>query len=270
MHNAPRPGTANAGPKLNETGSPEAVFFSRIAEPDQLAPSWLPRQQRRHVDRQLRRLLRRDVCSICGNTFKHNSRTAAGFDARGNVVLAGECCIDRVAQIFWAGVYSTRHYDFLPPAKPRNELTGEEIADAIAASQKTIAATDQALADLERRGGGVRAPNIVTRNPPWKTDDASWFKRNQSRTHRVRMPFPGEVNEEVTKTAAERALVMLVRQVAPGSRLRAVVDLSADLLPVPDDEAVAHTMFEIAMQREADGETLRTLIKKYQANGTAS
>jgi hypothetical protein len=128
MHNAPRPGTANAGPKLNETGSPEAVFFSRIAEPDQLAPSWLPRQQRRHVDRQLRRLLRRDVCSICGNTFKHNSRTA----------------------------------------------------------------------------------------------------------------------------------------------VRAVVDLSADLLPVPDDEAVAHTMFEIAMQREADGETLRTLIKKYQANGTAS
>ena len=66
--------------------------------PDQLAPSRLSRQQRRRLDRQLRKLFRHDVCSICGNTFKHNSRTAAGFDAQGDVAVACECCFDRLAE----------------------------------------------------------------------------------------------------------------------------------------------------------------------------
>ena len=42
--------------------------------PNSLAPSWLPRQQRRHIDRQLRRLMRPGTCSICGSPFRHNSR----------------------------------------------------------------------------------------------------------------------------------------------------------------------------------------------------
>jgi hypothetical protein len=42
--------------------------------------------------------------------------------------------------------------------------------------------------------------------------------------------------------------------------------LSIDLLPLPDDEAVAHALFEIAARREAippDDEALEALIKKY-------
>jgi hypothetical protein len=39
--------------------------------PDQLAPTWLPRQQRRYVDRALRKLIRRNVCSLCGGAFRH-------------------------------------------------------------------------------------------------------------------------------------------------------------------------------------------------------
>jgi hypothetical protein len=66
--------------------------------PDQLAPSWLPQQQRRRIDHQLRKLPHRDGCSFCGGPFKHNSGTAAGFDAQGNVALAGECCFDRLAE----------------------------------------------------------------------------------------------------------------------------------------------------------------------------
>ena len=82
--------------------------------PDQLAPSWLPRQQRRRIDRELHKLLRRDVCSICGSTFKHNSRTASGFDAHGNVAVAGECCIDRVVEIF--GLESRTRVSHADPA----------------------------------------------------------------------------------------------------------------------------------------------------------
>jgi hypothetical protein len=59
---------------------------------------------------------------------------------------------------------------------------------------------------------------------------------------------------------------MLVRQVQPGARLRAAVPLDANLLPLPDDEAAVHALFEVAMGREAlppDRQALSTLIKKY-------
>ena len=39
-----------------------------------LAPPWLPRQQRRRIDRQLRRLMRRDTCSVCGTPFRIQHR----------------------------------------------------------------------------------------------------------------------------------------------------------------------------------------------------
>jgi hypothetical protein len=243
--------------------------------PDRFAPSWLPRQQRRRVDRQLRKLFHRNACSFCGEGFKHNHPSAAGFDAQGNVAVACESCFDRLAKIFGMGLYSDRHYDFLMPrgSEAPPEVPPERIAEALEAYVKTISDTDKLLADLERRGGGVRAPNIVTQNHPWKSDDRDWFQRNQSRSHRARLPFPGEIDEEAIKASAERALVMLVRQIAPGSRLRAVVELSVDLLPVPDDEAVLHALFEVGRGREAaprDREAFSTLIKKYQVSGAAS
>jgi hypothetical protein len=103
-----------------------------------LAPSWLPRQQRRRLDRALRKLMRRNVCSFCGSSFKHNSRTAGGFDAQGNVVLAGECCTNSVAEIFVRGLYSDRKYDFLLPREPQSSIepSNEQITEAIAAYQR--------------------------------------------------------------------------------------------------------------------------------------
>src|SRR5262249_4623947 len=47
-----------------------------------------------------------------------------------------------------------------------------------------------------------------------------------------------------------------------------IVYLNADVLRVPDDEAVAHALFEVAMRREAvprHGEALCALINKYTA-----
>src|SRR5262245_32523191 len=86
---------------------------------------------------------------------------------------------------------------------------------------------------------------------PWKSDDREWFERNRSRSHRVRMPFPGEVDKEAINAPAGHVLTMLLRQVEPGTRLKAGFYLNANLLPVPDDEAVAHALFKLAVGREA-------------------
>jgi len=184
--------------------------------------------------------------------------------------VAGECCFDRLTQVFGMGLYSDRQYDFLSPSgsTPGAELAPERIAEAVAAYTKAISDTDQLLADVARRAGGVCVSNIVTQNHPWKSDDKLWFEQHPERAHRTRSPFPGEIDEAAIKTSAERALVMLIRQVEPGARLRAVVDIIIDLLPLPDDEATLHALFEAGMGREAvprDREALRALAEKYTA-----
>jgi hypothetical protein len=213
----------------------------------ELAPSWLPRQQRRHIDRALRKLFQRDACSLCGESFKHYSATAAGFDAQGNVVLAGGCCASRVATVFGMGLYIER-----------NDLTG----------------TDNVLDDIVRRGGGAPVdPKLNLRDSPWKSDDVAWFTRNPRRSHRVRMPLPGEADKESAETPAGQVLIVLVRQVEPSLRIRAVVGLDADLNPVPDDEAVVYALFEAVMGREpmpASSEGLRALIEKYRVVGESN
>src|SRR5262249_43948620 len=72
--------------------------------------------------------------------------------------------------------------------------------------------------------------------------------------------------DKAAETPPGDALIVLLQQVEPGRRLRAAVALDANLLPLPDNEAVVHTLFEVAMGREAlppDWQALSTLIKKY-------
>ena len=87
------------------------------------------------------------------------------------------------------------------------------------------------------------------------------------------MPFPGEYDAEALDAPPGHVLIVLVRQVEPGSRIRPRFYLSNDLLPVPDDEAAAHALFEVAMQREAvppDRQALCALIEKYSVHGSQS
>ena len=245
--------------------------------PDQFAPSRLSRQQRRRIDRALRKLFRRNVCSICGSSFKHNSHTAGGLDAQGNVVLAGECCIGRVAKIFAEGILQRSSVRLSVPTntKPSTNTgpTSEQIADAIAAYQKAIAETDKVLDGVERRGGVRTSRGQPARLSVEGATTATGSSGTRTRSHRVRMPFPGECDAEAAETPAGHALIVLVRQVEPGSRIRPAVYLSVDLLPVPDDEAAAHALFEVAMQREAvppDRQALCALTKKYSVHGSQS
>src|SRR5262245_18871208 len=205
----------------------------------------LSRQQRRRLERELPILSEKNVCSFCGCPFPHASPTAGGFDARGNVVLAGECCAARVAQIFTIGL----------------ALNCEQLA---VAHQK---ATADKIFDEAERNGGVEHPLRV--NPPdwpWKSDDRAWFEQHPTRSHRARMPFPGEADKEAATTAAGQRLIILVRQVPPGCRVRASDCLNIGLLPLPDDEAVAQALFEVATGHEPvphDLQALDALVEKY-------
>jgi hypothetical protein len=166
------------------------------------------------VDRALRKPMRRETCSVCGTPFEPNTSTAAGFDARGNAAVAGECCVGKLTEIFGLGLNL-----------PLSTSTG---------------ATDEArIADIGRRSGVDCALQVNLSDSPWKDDDRIWFEQNPTRTHRMRMPFPGEYDAEARDAPPGHVLLVLVRQVEPGSRIRPGVYLDNDLLPVPDDEAVA-------------------------------
>jgi len=198
----------------------------------ELTPPWLlPRQQRRRIDRQLHKLLRRGTCSICSRPLKHNSRTASGLDAHGNVVVAGECCVHQVAVTFGLGLYSDRKYDFLQPrdSKPDIEPSLEQIVAAIATRQEAIADADKQFTDIERRGGVKSVSEFFLLDYPWKDDDREWFECNPTRSHRMRVPFPGELDG--VKLPAGRKAIVFVRQVEPGQRLRAAFDPDVILLP---------------------------------------
>jgi hypothetical protein len=238
-------------------------------KPAQLAPAELPRQRRRHIDRALHRLAQRDDCSICGSPLPHNSRTAAGLDAGGNAVVAGECCFSKVAVAFASGLYIKQRYDFFDSTSAKSDApppTNEQISEAIAAYQKAVADADERLAGIERRGGvesGKAKAHLL--DHPWKTDDRIWFERNPQRSHRVREPFPGEA-EQPPPAVAGHTLIVLVRQVEPGSRIRRGFYLNSELLPVPDSEAIAHMLFDIATRREPvphSTEAIKALIDRY-------
>jgi hypothetical protein len=240
-----------------------------------LAPSWLPRQQRRRVDRELRKLVGRSTCSICGISLQHNSRTTGGLDIHNNVVLAGECCVNQVAITVMLGYFVDRQYDFLLQHATKlstdTEPTNAQIIETITAYQKAVAAADKRFDDIVRRGGGAPTNGITLKvNPPdgpWKEDDRNWFKQNPQRSHRARLPFPDEADKEAARSPAGHTMVMLVRQVEPGNRLKVNFYLAADELPVPNDEALIHTLFEIAMRREPfppNAEAFHALVVKYR------
>jgi hypothetical protein len=240
-----------------------------------LAPSSLPRQERRRFNREIHKLLHNDTCSVCGRTLKHNTQTASGLDAHGNVAVAGECCTDRLTEIWGIGHYVSHHYDFLLPWNQSNiQPTNEQILDAIAIRQRVVTDTDKRLDGIERRGGAGRPRNVSMLDTPWKDDDRAWFERNPSRAHRVRMLFPGEADKEATKAPAGHTLIVMLRQVEPGTRLKAGFYFNTELLPLlPDDEAVAHALFEVAVRHETvprNPQAFSALVDKYAAGATCA
>lgn len=81
---------------------------------------------------------------------------------------------------------------------------------------------------------------------PWLDDDRKWFERNRLRSHRLRRAFDGETMQ------GQSAPWVAVRQIKPGQRQRIGFDPP---LPPPDDEAVAHALFDALVEAAAEGRT---------------
>jgi len=236
----------------------------------------MSRQQRRQFERQLRKLIRTkgDNCSLCGVEFQHNVRTFGGYDQDGEIALVSECCIERLDEVYTAGIFSCRNYDFIPAGQ--NSMTRglgpEEVVNALGALERAIAFADEEVKDDMWRRGGVSQPphpRISVLDHPWKKADREWFEQHPARSHRARFPFDGEVESERSDPTPEgHRLLVLLRQVEPGKRIQSGFFISDELLPVPDVESVAHALFDIATRREPvprNGEEMCALIEKYQS-----
>jgi hypothetical protein len=81
---------------------------------------------------------------------------------------------------------------------------------------------------------------------PWKTDDAKWFKKNLSRSHRIRPAFPKEPQAE--GAPKHHVSLMLVRQVEHGNRVKLPLAIHQDLLPVPDSDPLLRALFDTCIQ----------------------
>jgi len=235
----------------------------------------LNRAQRRRLDRQLEGLMGEDGCSACGAAFEHNSRIYGGCDLNGRPAVVGDCCCERLTLVTSMGLYAARTYDFLHPRKrdPHRNRPADvgEITTAIATCRGLIEEADRQSDGMERRAGlGDRRLPVNVLESAWKTDDRLWFDRNPERSHRARLAFPGEADAQATKAPAGTVLLMLIRQVEPGKRVRAGFYIHAELWPAPDIEAVAHLLFDIATGQQAqprDPAERGALVEQYHVAG---
>jgi hypothetical protein len=236
-----------------------------------LAPSWLSREQRWNLDQIINKLVARGACTICGSAWPHNSRTAYGFDHDDRVVIVGECCLDLIAIPIGSGFFSRRKYGGGGGFLSQKPLNNQEPLNRLPNLRRGPVPPeiwerfDQAVAQQHR--------DITAANKQFESgsDDQVWFEKNPTRSHRARMPFPGEeLLLSGPKIPAECTSFILVRQIKPGTRIRLGFYLNTALLPVPDDEAQIHAMFEIASGREPAPTTMQALCglrEKYMAHG---
>ena len=217
----------------------------------------------RKLDRAFKRLAKRDICSFCGEPFAHNTSTTFGL-SNDEPVLACERCADAVEEVHGTGLVTARQYDFLSEAR----FKPEEIAEAVAVMKKAISYADVRLADAQKRSGSHRKRGINLLNHPWKEDDRAWFEQHPDRAQRVRAVYPGEDQHGhvIEKTPQGHQLIVLIRQVEPGLRMKNTFYLNEELWPVPEDEAIAHAMFDLAeCGGPINNDELRALTRKYRA-----
>jgi hypothetical protein len=199
--------------------------------------------RRDSVFRAINRLARRsDNCSLCQRAFSHNAKTFGGVTTKGAVALVGDCCCRLLAEQHTTGIYLKQHYGgiFRPPSnKRRSRLHSAAAIDRhISSLQKAIGSLDRVL----KKGGAEGVPLALNaQEAPWKADDAAWFAAHPDRTQRARPAAAGEWPQYVSTT--------IVRQIAPGSRIKTGFSIPDDDLPVPDEEAMLHGLFDLAVQR---------------------
>jgi len=154
---------------------------------------------RRRIERQITELMKADGdrCSSCKTPFPDNSRTFGGITAGGDSALVGECCHRKLKDTILSGVYVDQRYKglkFGQAGQGQQPRSAAQISEAVDAMQRTFQRMDQATDTVKVKGGvATKDARINTADSPWKDDDARWFKANQTRSHRLRPAFAGEL-----------------------------------------------------------------------------
>ena len=210
-----------------------------------------------------------DFCTVCRARFEHNCRTFGGETAAGAAAVVGDCCVGKLRLIVTSGVYLARDYDFFPKPKGGGKsgaCTIEQIEKAISATQQAVRDADQQIGDAARRGGVPKLNQINILDAAWKDADRAWFEQHPTRSHRIRPAHPGEAADVAWHTAPEGCvLVVVVRQVEPGLRIKQKFFFHEELWPAPDDETIAHALFDLNARGEPVGrDALQALAASYQ------
>jgi hypothetical protein len=121
--------------------------------------------------------------------------------------------------------------------------------------QSAVTYLDGEQAQAMRNAGypGRKVP-FTYGDTPWKDDDAAWFKANPARSHCARPAFPGELPEDdddADMVKEGRTLVVLLRQVAPGKRLKTACWTALDHGTIDAlGEEYVHAWLDAVMRRQ--------------------
>jgi len=220
----------------------------------------------RRVERELREIMRRDGdnCSICRAPFVHNTRTYGGITKAGVAVLVSECCHAKVAETVLGGLFLDSGIDDLATHLPTSgKRSGPvDVEKAVTSMQGIFASREAEGRNVMARAGVKGAPPKVFRQQTdWKTDDAAWFETHRDRSHRLRPLIGDEAKisgfQSITSIPPRHETQVLVRQVAPGQRMRLPFVRNLDM-PIPDNETALHALFDIASSDGGEGEVIST------------
>jgi hypothetical protein len=252
-------------------------------------------QQRKH-DKEIRRLMYAECCSICKKPLENGARTFGGVTYSGSSAYVMECCVLHLAKLDGMGVFmaAPNRYDFLETkatGDPKKKFSASEIDRHIDNLRSAVSWADQEVADARHWGGldTTKKIKFITKDSPWKEADAAWFEAHPDRSHLVRAPLPGEeVEMEITETP-EPLRRIAIRQVKPGSRIRlplCMLSICSDKIGddavnmswlmefmkiverSENEEAAAHALFDMIK----DGEPLSIddmleMIGRYETSG---
>jgi hypothetical protein len=87
-------------------------------------------------------------------------------------------------------------------------------------------------------------------------DDAQWFERHLRRTYRIRKHVPGELPARRHKATPDYEDWTLVKQLAPGLRVRMFITAPMGFVPYDTDDNIGELM-DFALSRPNDPGTSR-------------
>jgi hypothetical protein len=200
-------------------------------------------------------------CTLCRETFQHNTRTFYGRLGK-KLVVACERCADQLEVIEGMGLQIDNGTaakavveNAMQDARPDMQDIGlSDLAHNMAELQTAISVLDKEqaadVAELKKLAGypDINGPAHFE-DTPFKDNDRAWFEANPARTHRARLAFPGEQPDGEAPPDGMSSIV-LVRQVKPGWRMRCFCFQSfsqQELDACP--ERYCHAWFDAIMQR---------------------